>query len=132
MTDNNKIPIPLNLPKDKDVQFDDVSFVNNMTEYSLKVFIKRIWQQLMALANTLEPKHKDLPVVLDRIMSGQKWTKNDIHDRYQFGMYNDVVIQYDTLERVFTLMDETRTPIHPPIHAVSISEAKAFEKKNKE
>jgi len=129
INNQNKIPIPLNIPKDKKLQFDDVSFVNDMTEYSLKVFIKRIWQQLMTLANVFDGKRRDVPLVIDKIMSGQRWTKNDIYDRFIYGLHTDFIIQYDTLERQFVLLDvETRRPLIEPIKGITVSEAKTYSK----
>lgn len=129
MNNENKIPIPLNIPKNKDVQFKDVSFVTEMSEYSLKVFIKRIWQQLMVFANVMETRRKDVPNVVDKMMNGVKWTAKDIEDRYQYGICDNFVIQYDTLERIFVLLDsDTKEPISDPVKAVSVSEGKEHAK----
>jgi len=124
-----KIPIKLNIPKDKKLQFDEVSFVNEMSEYSLKVLVKRIWQQLMAVANVFDERRKDISLIMDKIMSGDKWTKNDVYDRFQYGVHKDFVIQYDTLKKEFILLDSTtHQPIHRPIKAISILDAKVHKK----
>ena len=123
MKDETKIPVPLNLPKKKN-QFETVSFVDGMTEFKLKVFIKRLWEQLMALSNVLDTRHKDIPSVLDKIMSGKQWTKKDIHDRYQYGIYRNVLIEYDTLERVFNITDHEFNHIHPTVKAMSLTDIK--------
>lgn len=129
----NKCPIPLNLPKDKTLTFEDVSFVNDMSEYSLKVFIKRLWQNLMELANVFDTRRNDVPKILDNIMSGKKWTKNDVYDRYHYGLHHNFIIQYDTLNREFTLLDlNTREPISDSIQAVTVTEAKLNAKKRKQ
>ena len=128
----NKIPIALNIPKDKTLQFDEVSFVNDMSEYSLKVFIKRVWQQLMTLANVFDTRRSDVPQIVDRIMSGQRWTKNDVYDRFMYGIHPNFIIQYDTLDREFTLLDnDTRQPISSRIKALTISEGKKYDKEVK-
>jgi len=132
MTDYTKSPVPLNLPKDKKLQFNEVSFVNGMSEYSLKVLVKRIWQQLLSLANVMEGRRSDVTSVLDRITSGTKWTAKDIQDRYQYGLHDNFTIQYDTLNRVFVLLDkDTREPLTNPIKAVSVSEGKAHAKEQR-
>ena len=127
---NIKPPIPLNLPKDKTHQFDEVAFVNDMTQYSLKVFIKRIWEQLMTLANVFDTRRSDVPLILDRIMSGQRWTKNDVYDRFEYGIHPKFIIQYDTLNKEFILLDNnTCDPISSPIKSITILEIKKSKKK---
>ena len=119
-----KSPIPLNMPKNKKIQFNDVSFVNEMTAYSLKVFIKRMWQSLMVLANTFEGRRKDVPTIIDNIMSGKRWSVKDVDDQMQYGIYQDFIIRFDTLEKTFTLLNRDHVEIHPPVKAVSLTEAK--------
>jgi len=132
MTNINKIPVPLNIPKDKKLKFNEVSFVNGMSEYSLKVFIKRIWQQLMALANHMETSHSDIPNVIDRMMSGTKWTAKNLHDRFQYGIQQNFIIQYDTLDRIFLLLDcKTHEPISKPFKAITVSEGETHAKKQR-
>ena len=130
MNNETKIPIRLNLPKKKD-QFESVSFVNGMTEHKLKVFIKRLWDHLMTLTNILDDKHKDIPRVIDKIMSGKRWTRNDIQDRYQYGEYDDVIIRYDTLDREFLVTDHNHKPVHKPIMAISATDINNRQKSNK-
>jgi len=132
MKDFNKIPVPLNIPKDKKLKFNEVSFVNGMTEYSLKVFVKRMWEQLMALANHVEKRHSDVPSILDKIMGGKKWTVKDLQDRYQYGIHQNFIIQYDTLDRVFILLDpNTHEPISEPIKSITVSEGKEHAKEQR-
>lgn len=119
-----KSPTPLNLPSNKD-QFEDVSFVNGMSEYSLKVLIKRLWLNLMSLANAFDGRRDDVPKIIDKILNAQKWTEKDISDRYYYGLYSDFIIKYDTLDNLFTLLDiNTSIPISEPFKAVTITEAK--------
>jgi len=122
----NKIkrPPPLNIPSNKD-QFEDVSFVNGMSEYQLKVLIKRLWQNLMSLANAFDDRRDDVPKIIDKILNAQKWTEKDIHDRYYYGLYSDFIIKYDTLDNLFTLLDKkTGNPISSPIKASTLTESK--------
>ena len=121
-----KIPTRLNLPTDKKVQFDDVSFVEGMSEYSLKVLVKRIWGQLMALANVSETRRKDIPSILDKILNSQTWSAKDLDDRYQYGIHRNFIVKYDTLKRTFTFLDDAKEPIGDPINAVSLSETKKY------
>ena len=126
-----KSPTPLNLPSNKD-QFEDVSFVNGMSEYSLKVLIKRLWLNLMSLANAFDGRRDDVPKIIDKILNAQKWTETDISDRYYYGVYDDFVIQFDTLNREFVLLDEdTNEPISDPIKAITITEAKIAKQERK-
>ena len=126
-----KIPIPLNLPKDKKIRFDNVPFVNTMTQYSLKILVKRMWEQLMALANVMDEKRDDLPTVLDRIMSGETWCEKDIHERYQYGFQEKLTIRYDTLKREFLFLDEHQNPLTENIKAISITEGKELAKEQR-
>ena len=124
-----KSPTPLNLPSNKD-QFEDVSFVNGMSEYSLKVLIKRLWQNLMSLANAFDGRRDDVPKIIDKILNAQKWTETDISDRYYYGLYYDSIIQYDTLKNSFVFLDiDTRQPISDPIQGKTLSEYKMDAKK---
>ena len=126
-----KSPTPLNLPSNKD-QFEDVSFVNGMSEYSLKVLIKRLWLNLMSLANAFDDRRDDVPKIIDKILNAQKWTEKDISDRYYYGLYSDFIIKYDTLDNLFTLLDiNTSIPISEPFKAVTITEAKIAKQERK-
>ena len=126
-----KSPTPLNLPSNKD-QFEDVSFVNGMSEYSLKVLVKRLWQNLMSLANAFDGRRDDVPKIIDKILNAQKWTEKDISDRYYYGLYSDFIIKYDTLDNLFTLLDiNTSIPISEPFKAVTITEAKIAKQERK-
>lgn len=122
---------PLNIPSNKD-QFEDVSFVNGMSEYQLKVLIKRLWQNLMSLANAFDDRRDDVPKIIDKILNAQKWTEKDISDRYYYGVYSDFIIKYDTLNNIFTLLDRyTSIPISEPFKAVTITEAKIAKQERK-
>lgn len=126
-----KSPTPLNLPSNKD-QFEDVSFVNGMSEYSLKVLIKRLWLNLMSLANAFDDRRDDVPKIIDKILNAQKWTEKDISDRYYYGLYSDFIIKYDTLDNLFTLLDrDTSIPISEPFKAITITEAKIAKQERK-
>lgn len=126
-----KSPTPLNLPSNKD-QFEDVSFVNGMSEYSLKVLIKRLWLNLMSLANAFDDRRDDVPKIIDKILNAQKWTEKDISDRYYYGLYSDFIIKYDTLDNLFTLLDiNTSIPISEPFKAITITEAKIAKQERK-
>jgi len=129
---NTKIPIPLNIPKDEKVQFNEVSFVEKMTDYQLKVFIKRLWNLLSTMANVFEGRRKDVPDIIDRIRSGISWTEKDVQDRFQYGVNERFIIQYDTLKRQFVLLDDEKfEPVTAPIKAMSIPEIKKLSKRKK-
>ena len=125
-----KSPTPLNLPSNKD-QFEDVSFVNGMSEYSLKVFIKRMWINLMALANALDITRPDIAKVIDKILNGHKWNVKDIDDRYFYGLHSDFVIRYDTLNREFILLDKNQNTISNTMKAITLPEVKIAKKELK-
>ena len=84
--------------------FDNVSFVNTMSHYSLKVLVKRLWENLQELANTMESNRKDVTMALDQIMSGEKWSVNDIQNRYCFMIHKGEIIQYDSCKHEFKVL----------------------------
>ena len=96
----------LNLPSSTTCEdkFEVVSFVNDMSHYSLKVLVKRIWENLQELANTMESNRKDVTMALDQIMSGEKWSVKDIQARYSFMIHKNEVIQYDSCNHEFKVL----------------------------
>lgn len=97
----------LNLPSvtnTKENQFEMVSFVNTMSHYSLKVLVKRIWENLHCLANVMEDNRVDVTQALDQIMSGEKWSVKNFQSRFSFMIHNGEVIQYDSRKNEFTVL----------------------------
>lgn len=84
--------------------FDNVSFVNTMSHYSLKVLVKRLWENLQELANTMEDNRKDVTMALDQIMSGEKWSVKDLQNRYSFMIHKGEIIQYDSCNHEFKVL----------------------------
>ena len=101
MTSKLNIPNPANSPENK---FELVSFVNDMSHYSLKVLVKRLWENLHALANTVESDRADISQAIDQILSGEKWDVNQLRSRYNYFYRNGEVIQYDSRTNEFTVM----------------------------
>lgn len=97
----------LNLPSTTNCaenKFDSVSFVNNMSHYSLKVLVKRLWENLQELASTMEDTRKDVTMALDKIMSGEKWSIKDIQTRFSYMIHKGEVIQYDSCNHEFKVL----------------------------
>lgn len=97
-----KLNLPSNVCAKND--FDNVSFVNTMSHYSLKVLVKRLWENLQELANTMESNRKDVTMALDQIMSGEKWSVKDIQTRYSFMIHKNEIIQYDSCNNEFNAL----------------------------
>ena len=101
MTSKLNIPNLANSPENK---FELVSFVNDMSHYSLKVLVKRLWENLHTLANTVESDRADISQAIDQILSGEKWDVNQLRSRYNYFYRNGEVIQYDSRTNEFTVM----------------------------
>ncbi len=101
MTSKLNIPNPANSPENK---FELVSFVNDMSHYSLKVLVKRLWENLHTLANTVESDRADISQAIDQILSGEKWDVNQLRSRYNYFYRNGEIIQYDSHTNEFTVM----------------------------
>ena len=101
MTSKLNIPNPANSPENK---FELVSFVNDMSHYSLKVLVKRLWENLHTLANTVESDRADISQAIDQILSGEKWDVNQLRSRFNYFYRNGEIIQYDSRTNEFTVM----------------------------
>lgn len=113
MTSKLNIPNQTNSPENK---FELVSFVNDMSHYSLKVLVKRLWENLQELANTMESNRVDVTIALDQIMSGEKWSVKDIQNRHSFMIHNGEIIQYDSRNnefKVLAVVDKEWTTSNP-------------------
>ena len=97
----------LNLPSvtnTKENQFEMVSFVNTMSHYSLKVLVKRLWENFHDLANAMENNRNDVTQAIDQILSGEKWSVKNFQSRFSFMIHNGEVIQYDSYNNEFTVL----------------------------
>lgn len=97
----------LNLPTtttNTSEKFDTVSFVNNMSHYSLKVLVKRLWENLQGLANTMEDNRADVTQAIDQILSGEKWSVKNIQNRFSFMIHKGEIIQYDSKNNEFKVL----------------------------
>jgi len=117
----DKKPQPLNLPNQTD-QFETVPFVQEMTQHQLKVLIKRMWGNIQELASQLDYKRKDISGVLDGILDGKTWVKTDIDDRFYYGHYKGFVIQWDTLNKTFDILDDEYKPIGKAIEGETLTQ----------
>jgi len=122
---------PLNFPKKKD-QFVDVDFVHEMTEYQLKVFIKRLWENLGMLANQMEGRRVDVSAVLDNIREGTRWTPKDLDDRYVYASYSGYVLRFDSLNKQFDVLDTNYEVLEGPFQGITRSDLRRFKKEEKE
>lgn len=95
------IPTLANSPENK---FELVSFVNDMSHYSLKVLVKRLWENLHALANAVENDRADITQAIDQILSGEQWSVKELRSRYNYFYRNGEIIQYDSRTNEFTVM----------------------------
>jgi len=118
-----KKPLPLNFPSNED-QFELVPFVHNMSEYKLKVFIKRMWMNLQELANMLDYRRKDISKVIDGLLDGQRFDKKSIEDRYFYGYHKGFIIKVDTLTKRIIIMDQQHNPVENPIQGLTLTEIK--------
>ena len=119
---------PINLPNGED-QFSDVPFVNNMTQYQLKVMIKRLWCNVQSLANEMDNRRKDVSQILDIILDGGKWSKKDIKDRWVYHFYKGYIIRCDTLKNQLVVMNKKFELLEKPIQGVTLPEIKEMKKK---
>ncbi len=117
------------IPKEVN-RFDSVEFVNGpkMNTFRLKMCIKQIWENLQDLANALQLRRTDVTNTLDKIMDGNTWSEKELDDRLLYGKYKEFIIQFDTLEKTFTIMNGDYEPIAESFNAVSLKEAKAIAK----
>lgn len=99
----NKLNIPSSTNNIEN-KFEIVSFVNTMSHYSLKVLVKRMWENLQCLANVLEDNRSDVTQALDQIMSGEKWSVKNLQSRFTFTIHKGEVIQYDSRNNEFTVL----------------------------
>ena len=99
----NKLNIPSSTNNIEN-KFEIVSFVNTMSHYSLKVLVKRMWENLQCLANVLEDNRSDVTQALDQIMSGEKWSAKNLQSRFTFTIHKGEVIQYDSRNNEFTIL----------------------------
>jgi hypothetical protein len=99
----NKLNIPSSTNNIEN-KFEIVSFVNTMSHYSLKVLVKRMWENLQCLANVLEDNRSDVTQALDQIMSGEKWSAKNLQSRFTFTIHKGEVIQYDSRNNEFTVL----------------------------
>jgi len=122
---------PLNLPNNKD-QFETVPFVHKMTAFQLKVFIKRIWENLQLFANQMEGRRRDIPYVMDCIRDGNRWTAKDLDDRYVYGAYQGYILRFDTLDKKFDILDKNYEQVEDSIQGITRSDLKKFKEQEKE
>jgi hypothetical protein len=99
----NKLNIP-SITNTAENKFEVVSFVNCMSHYSLKILVKRMWENLQGLANVMEDNRSDVTQALDQIMSGDKWSVKNIQSRFTFTIHKGEIIQYDSRNNEFTVL----------------------------
>lgn len=126
-----KSPTPLNIPKNED-RFGSVSFVNDMNELQLKVFIKRLFDNLKTLANQMEGRRTDVSKVLDMIMDGKRWTNKDLDDRFIYGYYSSqYIIRFDSLKKQFSILDKDFQQVENTIHGITRTDNRKAKEKEK-
>ena len=126
-----KSPTPLNIPKNED-RFDSVSFVNQMNPLQLKVFIKRMYENLRTLANQMEGRREDVSNVLDNIMDGNRWTKDNLDDRFIYGYYNSqYIIRFDSKTKQFAILNHDFEQVEPTIQGITKKDNKDAKKQEK-
>ena len=113
----------LNIPKEKD-QFESVSFVENMTQHQLKVFIKRMWANVQDLATAMDGTRPDISVVIDQILEGNRWTEKMLLERCQFFLHNNELIEYDSKNNTFRVFDIFGGGISEPIKGETYKDVK--------
>ncbi|MHA1972828.1 MAG: hypothetical protein ACTSW1_07540 [Candidatus Hodarchaeales archaeon] len=94
----------LNIPKKKD-QFGIVSFVHEMTNFQLKVIVKRLYVALQSLATILDKRRPDISRVIDIMLDGNNWNEKMIDDNHVFTLHGGKIIRYNTKDKTFTIMD---------------------------
>ena len=118
---------PINIPKNDD-QFEVVPFVHQMTNFQLKVCIKRLWNNIQLLANQLDGRRKDVSIVLDKILEGKRWKPNELDDRYIYFSFYENIIKYDTLNKSIDILDKKFNSIIEDIKGVTLSDLKKYKK----
>ena len=78
-----------NLPKNKKEQFKDVAFVEQMSNYSLKVYIKNLHQILHQFANAMDTRRPDVATAIDNILDGETFREKDLDEHYIYAMYHE-------------------------------------------
>ena len=112
----------LNIHKKKD-QFEDVSFVKDMTQHQLKVFIKRMWCNMQDLATAMDGTRPDISAIIDQILEGNRWTEKTLLERFQFFIHNGDLIEYDSSKNTFRVYNIAKNTISEPIKGQNYKEA---------
>lgn len=112
---------PLNLPSEND-PLDAVSFVKDMKAPALRTLVKNLWKNVQDLAEALDDSRPDISSILDKILDGAKWKEDSLDDRKYFGHYKGFIIQWDSKEKTFTLMDGSYKAIENPLKGMPRTE----------
>ena len=113
----------LNIPKKKD-QFEAVSFVQEMTQHQLKVFIKRMWGNMQDLASAMDTSRPDISTIIDMILEGNRWSEKNLLERCQFFIHNGELIEYDSAQNTFRVFDIETGTISDPIQGQNYKDIK--------
>jgi len=113
----------LNIPKPKD-NFESVPFVLDMTQYQLKVFIKRMWKNLQDLATSMDSARPDVANLLDNMMDGNSWNEKDLRERYVYTIHKDELVEYDSKLNTFTSYNADNGQTNKPTIAMTKKEMK--------
>jgi hypothetical protein len=114
--------IKLNLPKNKKEQFKDVPFVENMSKYSMMVYIKNLYKILQQLAGVMDGRRPDVSAVIDGILDGKTWSEKEIDDRYIYAHYHDYILRFDTKSKRFLILDNKYQPLEAPVQGYTYRE----------
>ena len=94
----------LNLPKSNN-KFEQVDFVEKMSEYQLKCFIANMWKSVGDLANVCEDVNPSITNAIDKMRDGGVWTEKQIRNRFRFTYLNGLIVCYASKMDTFRFLD---------------------------
>jgi hypothetical protein len=99
----------LNIPKtSKESKFSSVDFVENMSTFQLKTFIKNMWENMGELANAMDDNGRtDFSNAIDQMREGNNWSTKKFRDRFRYALHGSTIILYDSVKDSFKLLDDS-------------------------
>lgn len=94
----------LNIPKKKN-QFEDVPFVEEMTQHQLKVLVKRMWLNIQNMATHLDESRPDIALTLDSLLDGVKINPKSLRERFQYFLIGNALVEYDAKKNSINVLD---------------------------
>ena len=118
----------LNIPKKKN-QFEDVPFVEDMTQHQLKVLVKRMWLNIQNLATNLDDTRPDIALTLDNLLDGVKINPKLLRERFQYFLIGNALVEYDAKKNSINVFDNEGNIVSKNISGYDFKIIKATLKK---